>query len=120
MKLRCSNHSIRIRVRKSDLAQLLLNGVIETPVGPGNFRFRLSLEPNADAMSASFVDGALTVSMPEEVTRHWVDSDTVGMEQSWADGAQLMALIVEKDFPCSSTSAEDLPDTFAELAQKSC
>jgi hypothetical protein len=120
MKLRCTDHNIRIRVRKSDLTQLLHNGMVETAVGPGNFRFRLSLEPNADAMSASFADGALTVSLPEEVTRHWVDSDTVGMEQSWADGTQLMALIVEKDFPCSTTPEAELPDTFAELAKKSC
>ena len=120
MKLRCTDYSIRIRVRKSDLTQLLHNGLVETAVGPGNFRFRLSLEPNADAMSASFADGALTVSMPEEVTRHWVDSDTVGMEQSWADGTQLMELIVEKDFPCSTTPDSELPDTFAELAKKSC
>jgi len=121
MKLRCTTNSIRFRVRKSDLEQLKSAGHIEESVGIGNFRFRLELLRGAGGMSAGFADGLVTVFLYEDAAQDWIASDQVGMEELWPSGnGAIVQLLVEKDFPCVHTEEEDMADTFAELADKSC
>lgn len=121
MKLRCTTNSIRIRVRKSDLEQLKDNGFIEESVGLGNFRFFLGVRPGADTMSAAFSDGCVSVFLPQSLAAGWMNSDQVGLEESWtSDTGLALQLLVEKDFPCVHTPEEDMDNTFAELADKSC
>lgn len=121
MKLRCTTNSIRIRVRKSDLEMLKATGRVEEGVGVGNFRFRLEIWPGAKTMRAAFMDGLVSVYLPEGQAAEWMDSDQVGMEALWtSDTGAAVQLLVEKDFPCVHTPEEDLDNTFVELSDKSC
>jgi len=85
--------------------------------GPqGKFRFALMVLPGT-AVKASFSEGRLLVSIPEEMARHWMETDQVGIEAEQPyPGGESLHLLIEKDFPCKDRPEEDKSDTFQELA----
>ncbi|MCI5083979.1 MAG: hypothetical protein MRY78_19935 [Saprospiraceae bacterium] len=114
MKIRCTQDSIRMRVRKSDVAKLKADGHVEETLHFPNgeiFRFELMVSEGTriEAVSAT---QHLKVSIPSKEATHWLDTDQVGLE------AQLGALhlLIEKDFPCAHRPQENKADTFEELA----
>ena len=122
MKLRCTENSIRIRVRKSDLTQLEQQGEIvesiQFPAG-NQFSFALKIDSNTQ-ITASFQNGLVSVSLPELIARNWIETNEVSLEteQPLEQGTNLH-LLIEKDFPCKDRPDEDKSDTFQELASES-
>jgi hypothetical protein len=118
MKIRCVTNSIRLRVRKSELATLLATGQVVESVafGPRTLTYRLAFEPGLAVLRATFVGDCIEVLLPQEEMARWATTDQVGIEQALAlpTGEQLQVL-VEKDFPCQDRAEEDRNDTFEEL-----
>ncbi len=114
MKIRCTQDSIRMRVRKSDVAELQANGRVEEslhfPDGQV-FRFVL-LVSEGTQLEAISTARSLKVGIPAKDAADWLGTDQVGLE------AQLGALhlLIEKDFPCAHRPQENKADTFEELA----
>lgn len=113
MKLRCAHNSLRLRLRKSDIAQLQAEGFVQESIafGAGHtlmYRLQIAAVP---ALSASFENGCIRVQIPVQEAQRWMDSEQVGLESH-----QALHILVEKDFPCRHTEAEDREDTFYELA----
>lgn len=121
MKLRCTSNSLRIRVRKSDIAKLLTNTSVQEAIHLGNevmFTFSLAFK-ESDSIHVAMANNHLEVMIPIAQGTEWVNSEIVGIEvdKILANGEKLHVLI-EKDFPCSDREEKDIEDTFFELAKK--
>ena len=121
MKLRCTPNSIRLRVRKSDLDMLQSQGEILVPLNfPGGVQLHYALKTGqVKQPQAEYMDHQITITLPLESTKTWIESEQVGIEyyQDFAEG-QSLHLLIEKDFPCRHTEEQELKDTFFELAPK--
>lgn len=121
MKLRCAGDQIRIRVRKSDIETLDRDGqlteTIALPEG-GPFGFSIRLDGQAQQISVRQDGFLLTVSLPENQARQWINSEEVGMEAALPTINQgLLQVAVEKDFPCQHQPTKNPEDTFGELVK---
>ena len=120
MKLRTTHNSIRIRVRKSEIAALqnfrTVEESIRFPTGL-EFKFALKISAEVGGLSADVKDNYLVLLLPENEAKKWINTNQIGMETNikLAGGDQLH-LLVEKDFPCLDRPEEDKSDTFWELA----
>ncbi len=120
MKLRCTTNSIRLRVQKSEAESLKKGHKLIEKVQFGHSDFTFSLGPtNSPNVLAVFESGQIAVHIPQQQMKAWLNSDEVGIEVNklWSDGKKLHILI-EKDFPCVTRTAEDKSETFHELAKK--
>lgn len=103
MKLRCVTHSIRIRVRKSDLAVLRSEGVVEDQVSFGGDQvlvFGLCLVEKLAEVTASFEAGKIEVRIPASVGEKWMDSPQVGIHREMIlEKQKKLDILIEKDFP---------------------
>lgn len=120
MKLRTTHNSIRIRIRKSEIAALQQNGVVEESIQfPTQvvFKFALKISADADQLNATLQNNYLVLTLPKNQANQWFNTNQVEMETniSLNNGAQLH-MLVEKDFPCLDRPDEDKSDTFWELA----
>ena len=107
MKFRCTTNSIRLRVRKSDLEQLRLQGQVEDAVdfgGGSMLRFVLKMDA-VPAMRAVFEHGTVEVRIPAEEADNWIDSEQVALAGTQLlEGNGVLEILIEKDFPCRHTS----------------
>jgi len=121
MKIRMATNSIRLRVRKSDLAELQksnrVHDLVEFPTGV-SFTFILQIENREDVVAA-FNDNQIQVSLPKQKADHWMQSTDVAIEEHIAlsDDKELH-LLIEKDFPCLDREEENKEDTFWELSEE--
>ncbi|MEN0049456.1 MAG: hypothetical protein AAF806_20520 [Bacteroidota bacterium] len=119
MKLRTTHNSIRIRVRKSELASLQKEHFIQESIQfPSNicFKFAIEISFEQEQLEASLENHHLVLSIPQKEAAQWISSSQVGIEKHLqvANNEQLHILI-EKDFPCLDRENEDKSDTFWEL-----
>lgn len=116
MKLRIRGNSVRIRLTKSEVARLGdgLRVDERTQFGPSSV-LTYSVAPSASVSkpAVEFKDAALSVLLPAVQTRTWAHSDQVAIEatQDVGSGTQL-AILVEKDFECVHSRAEENADAF--------
>lgn len=119
MKLRCSNNSIRLRLRRSEVGDLLRTGEVRESVafGPEHaFVYILQLDDRIASMQAQQTPEGITVSIPRALGQQWGGSEQVGLEAEQIVGDKLsLHLLVEKDFPCYTRPDEDKADFFGEL-----
>lgn len=121
MKIRCEQDSIRLRLRKSEIAQLRNEAWLRTSVhfpDGSEFGWELALDEQAANPQAKLSGGSFRITLPAEAARRWMESEQVGLEmfQPLASGASLH-LLVEKDFPCKDRPGENKDDFFEELAE---
>ena len=120
MKLRCTTNSIRIRVRKSELAQLAKEQDILESIqfgGGVSISFSLSISGHAKKVSAYFLNYKILVKIPKAIASKWINSNEVSIEVNQPlDNGDSLHILIEKDFPCLDREEEDKSDTFWELA----
>jgi hypothetical protein len=118
MKLRCTENSLRLRVRKSDLEVLQKNGSITaTVIFALDQKLEFTLKTSSiSAIYAEFTGGQITVFLPASEAEQWISSQQVGLEKNQVlpDG-QYLNLLIEKDFPCQHVPENQFNDTFHEL-----
>ena len=118
MKLRCTENSIRLRLRKSDIEVLKTDKRVSEVIHFGlntSFQFELCLAdvPHPDAL---FEQGKIQVQLPKQKAEHWINSQEVGIEYTKIlEEKNTLHLLIEKDFPCKDRTDEDKSDTFQEL-----
>ena len=121
MKLRLDKHSLRLRVKKSDL-QLLReqNSVSEIiPFPGGAFEYRLETSESLNEITAKISERSIAVTVPATIATSWMDNDEVGIYYTLAIGTEsFLDIIIEKDFPCKSRAEDNIDDSFGELAEK--
>nr|WP_067058559.1 hypothetical protein [Mucilaginibacter sp. L294] len=109
MKIRIKGNSLRYRLTKTDLANLAASGYIEetSDFSPQVFKYVLS-SATGNVLSASFENNTITINMPQNMIDEWAHTDRVGFEENNSG----MYLLVEKDFVCLDTVAEDQSDNY--------
>jgi hypothetical protein len=109
MKIRIKGNSLRYRLTKTDLANLAANGYIEetSNFSPQVFKYVLC-SAAGNALSANFENNTITIHMPQNMIDEWAHTDRVGFEQN----SNEIYLLVEKDFVCLDTVAEDQSDNY--------
>ncbi len=114
MKLRIRGNSIRLRLTRSEVAQLVREGLVaeQAQFGP-DVALRYSIASVAkgagEAISATLDGTHLRVLAPRAVVDSWAQSDEVGFESP--PGAAL-PILVEKDWTCLTPRGVDDEDTY--------
>jgi hypothetical protein len=116
MKIRIKGNSIRIRLSRTEVDSFGKDGYLEERTEFGNNAFIYALRNTQDAkeLSAEFIDGKLTVLVPDRLTKEWTTTEKVGYDNNMdiGDGKQLY-LLLEKDFKCIDAAVtEDQSDNF--------
>lgn len=118
MKLRCTDNSIRLRLRKSDLQQLAQNGSVAGSIQfPNSIKFVFELTIGETSNPTARMDATtLQVILPKTQAETWINTNQVGIEYFENHSTdQQLHLLIEKDFPCKDRDDEDKTDTFQEL-----
>lgn len=113
MKLRIKGNSIRLRLTKTEVEAFRKEGRIVESINFGGQAepklFYVLEKGSTPHLQASFDDGKITVSVPDDVAGQWVESEQVGF--TGIDGS--LQILVEKDFACLNPRAgEDESDNF--------
>lgn len=115
MKLRIKGNSIRIRLTKSELDYFGSTGYLEekTEFGNSELVYALQTKANISEISANFEGKTITVSIPENLKKEWVESDRIGIENKLDIGmGKQLFLLIEKDFVCLDNTLEDQSDNY--------
>jgi hypothetical protein len=117
MKLRIRGDSIRLRLTRSEVQDLVLRGTVaETthlPVGPA-FGYQLRADALAPAATATFEAGVLGIAVPRSAAEAWAASEEVAIRADVPVAGGALSILVEKDFPCLTVrEGEDDSDAFA-------
>jgi len=116
MKLRIRGNSVRIRVSKSELAQIEESGAAQDSVrfsAHSALIYRVEVKPGG-RIEAEFDGARLRIAVPRDDVARWLAPGEVSIEaeQQIGDGVVLKVL-VEKDFAClAPRDSEDDSDLF--------
>ena len=96
MKIRINGNSIRLRLTKSEVVELVHNGNVNAHCEfvQGKLTYRIIQTAN-DKMNAELVSNIVTVFVPEQLVEHWDTDERVGFEYQGENG---LYILVEKDF----------------------
>lgn len=102
------------------MAQLSTHGTIsETLHFPGGTALIhvLMKSNNVKRINVEFIQGKITVIIPDDMANQWIHSNKVGIESTIEiEETAPLHILIEKDFPCLDRPNEDKSDTFSELA----
>jgi len=117
MKLRIRDNSIRLRLTRSEVGTISTVGIVGGTVtfaGDSRLIYCLESSPACVDPSAHFVNGELSVCLPETTVAQWANSAAVSIESEQSlDGGDHLKILVEKDFAClAPREGEDESDMF--------
>ncbi|HEY9533907.1 MAG TPA: hypothetical protein VIQ77_05195 [Mucilaginibacter sp.] len=109
MKIRIKGNSIRYRLTKTDVDQFNKAYYLAESTNFGSTQLIYALEAKEqDAVTTSFIDNKITVTVPIAKAVELAKTDTVGFDGK--DGE--LYLLIEKDFKCLDDVAEDQSDNY--------
>jgi hypothetical protein len=117
MKLRISGNSIRLRVRRSEVAKLTAGERIAETVHLGcgeqtALMYALGTEA-ASAVQVRYEGSEILVLLPKDEANTWAGTEQVGIYATVDVGVYgKLDVIVEKDFACLDSRAAENEDTF--------
>jgi len=116
MKLRLQTNSLRLRLKRGEVAQLIKDGCVEeviTFASDQTLHYRLQISQVASGLTAIFAAGEIDVAVPVAMAQRWASSEEVGMEASQAAGENpSLQILIEKDFACLNGDDAQNVDTF--------
>ncbi|HYP51189.1 MAG TPA: hypothetical protein VEQ34_09635 [Pyrinomonadaceae bacterium] len=127
MKLRIRGNSLRLRLTKSEAAEIGAGRAVEETVdfgGEPSQKLIYALVPAGEVESATavFDGGRIAVFIPKAQAAEWARSNRVGIEAEKQIGAETgssLRILIEKDFACLDRRAgEEDADTFAHPLEK--
>jgi hypothetical protein len=104
MKIRIHDDSLRCRLGRRELGDLIATGflVSTTRFPTGRLRFGLSLDAELEAPLVDCAEGLVGIGLPLEAFSAWAR----GPEESYAFSTPLedgsLGILIEKDFPCDT------------------
>ncbi|MEJ0000640.1 MAG: hypothetical protein WDO13_16640 [Verrucomicrobiota bacterium] len=118
MKLRLQSNSVRLRLKRAEVAALTKIGRVEEKIilGSGDddvFTYVLELSQDAPAPRATLQKNRILVEVPVATATQWAAGDDVGISATVSvGGGRELAVLVEKDFACLNGPEEQNRDTF--------
>src|SRR5512141_1470561 len=102
MKLRIVDDSLRLRLARSDVAQIERGAAVESrtrfPGGP-ELAYAL-IVADATRISATFDAGRIQVTLPSSVALPWAAGNEVSLHGEQPLDHGVFRILVEKDFTC--------------------
>lgn len=114
MKIRIRGNSVRFRLSKSEVEQFGNEGYVEERTEFGNTSLIYALQKSdVPELSAGFDGIKITMLVPQDIMRKWVDTQVVGFDNivDLGNGKELY-LLLEKDFKCLDDTSEDQSDNY--------
>ncbi len=113
MKLRFHGNTLRLRLSQSDVARLAETGrVAERVMFPAGQTLDYAIETGvvkqSDEIAASFEDGKIRVTLAPATAKRWMEGNETGIESQSGP----LRVLVEKDFQCLHSDAEQDADAF--------
>jgi hypothetical protein len=118
MKLRIKDNTLRLRVSRSDLAQLLAAGRIDatihfTAAQQARLTYGIEHRASTEGMTLEYQPSEVVIVVPSVQTHAWAEGEQVGMYgKCYLGHGEHLELLVEKDFACLDLSDADNDDTF--------
>ena len=118
MKLRIKGDSLRLRVSRSEVAQLLVGDCVEETIHFGQqedakLTYALQRDPSVNKPTVRYTQNRVAVLVPSDQAIVWCVTDQVGIAEDISLGnLGSLSLLLEKDFACLDRSDEDNRDTF--------
>lgn len=110
MKLWIRGNSLRLRVSKTELARIADTGKAEDITrfsSEQSLRYGIEVRPTG-AVTATFADGAILVTLPKARLELWLRPDEVSVEGSQPiGGGKVLQIVLEKDGPQLDARRED-------------
>lgn len=118
MKLRIRGNSLRLRLTKSEAAEIgagrIVEETVEFGVIPGQ-QFGYALVPSdCKQVTASFEEARIAIFVPYTEAASWAQSSRIGIEaEKLLDNNRALRILIEKDFAClEPRPGEEDADTF--------
>ncbi|MDQ3042325.1 MAG: hypothetical protein M3R11_08135 [Acidobacteriota bacterium] len=117
MKLRIRGNSLRLRLLRGEVEQFGKTGrvaeTIQFGVSPAaRLSYILEADGEAEQININFKDNQITVKIPAQAARNWVESDEVSLRSEQpienGDAENILKILIEKDFVC--LDRKDDPD----------
>jgi hypothetical protein len=122
MKLRIRGNSLRIRLSKTEVDELVSGSSLTeyTNFGTNTFGYKVQPVSNGEVLTATYENNIVTLNVPTALLADWPANSVVGFESMMplADSGHLH-LLLEKDFKCLDKTTEDQSDFFENPA-KTC
>lgn len=116
MKIRIKGNSIRLRLTKTDVADLKEKGMVkeETVFSfEAVFSYALFVDADSEEINAKFKDNCVTVFLPEKEAAILTDTEEITVKNSQYNGsADGLFILVEKDLQCLDDTSEDQSDMY--------
>jgi hypothetical protein len=118
MKLRFQSNSIRLRLKKSEVARLAETGTIEEQIRFGTGKedvliYRLEAVASELAPHARREGGLILVQVSAHAVKRWAEGDQIEIEEHQpVSDEHCLHILIEKDFACLDGSDEQNVDTF--------
>ncbi|HTE32825.1 MAG TPA: hypothetical protein VK666_20730 [Chryseolinea sp.] len=122
MKLRIKGNSIRIRLSKTEVDDLVSGSIQHDSTSFGNSSFGYTVQPvNYDgSLFAAYDNNTITLYVPKALLKDWSENSVVGFETMMPlENSGHLQLLLEKDFKCIDKTMEDQSDLFDNPA-KTC
>lgn len=114
MKIRIRGNSVRFRLTKSEVDKFGKDGYVEerTDFGDASLVYALQ-KSDGNGLNANFDGTKITMLVPEDIQKKWVDTQVVGFDNmiDLGNGKELY-LLLEKDFKCLDETIEDQSDNY--------
>lgn len=116
MKIRIKDNSIRLRLTKTDVANLKKIGLIEcqTVITANDvFRYKLKVDNSSEIFSASFDMATITVHIPLHQATILTETDEITVK-GWQENSEenKLFILIEKDLQCLDPTHEDQSDMY--------
>ena len=116
MKIRIKGNSIRLRLTKTDVADLKEKGMVkeETVFNfEAVFSYALFVDADSEEINAKFKDNCVTVFLPEKEAAILTDTEEITVKNSQYNGsADGLFILIEKDLQCLDDTSEDQSDMY--------
>jgi hypothetical protein len=110
MKLRLRGNSLRLRLSQGEVESLVKAGLLEETLDlvPNPLIYMVHSSRECKDIQVSFMNGWLTIAVPESALKNWAGSAAIGMEATHRG----VAVLIEKDFACEHRNPPENEDTF--------
>lgn len=112
MKLRIQGNSLRLRLTRKEVAELLARGHIQSGIefAPDcTLVYALQTSRISDCVTCRYDGRTIVVTLPLAVMKHWAESEQVSIEGS---PEARVALLIKKDYQCLHKPEQLDPDAY--------
>jgi hypothetical protein len=107
MKIRIKGDSLRLRLMKDEVTQLMVDGRVMDCIHfgrlPGDELGYSLVRNDTEHICAIYTGNRIEIQVPDKMITDWAKSDQVSIEEVTNNGAQGgLRILIEKDFACLS------------------